>query len=62
MTQETFATPEAHTIRIYNALILPLTESDVTAKPLVIEGELQIADDRITYVGCTGIDSVGPGD
>lgn len=51
MTQETFATPEAHTIRIYNALILPLTESDVTAKPLVIEGELQIADDRITYVG-----------
>ena len=39
------------TIRIYNALILPLTESDVTAKPLVIEGELQIADDRITYVG-----------
>ena len=37
MTQETFATPEAHTIRIYNALILPLTESDVTAKPLVIE-------------------------
>lgn len=51
MTQETFATPEAHTIRIYNVLILPLTESDVTAKPLVIEGELQIADDRITYVG-----------
>lgn len=51
MTQETFTTPEAHTIRIYNALILPLTESDVTAKPLVIEGELQIADDRITYVG-----------
>lgn len=51
MTQETFATPEAHTIRIYNALILPLTESDVTAKTLVIEGELQIADDRITYVG-----------
>ncbi len=51
MTQETFATPEVHTIRIYNALILPLTESDVTAKPLVIEGELQIADDRITYVG-----------
>lgn len=51
MTQETFATPEAHTIRIYNALILPLTESDVTTKPLVIEGELQIADDRITYVG-----------
>ena len=51
MTQETFATPEAHTIRIYNALILPLTESDVTAKPLVIEGEIQIADDRITYVG-----------
>lgn len=51
MTQETFATQEAHTIRIYNALILPLTESDVTAKPLVIEGELQIADDRITYVG-----------
>ena len=51
MTQETFTTPKAHTIRIYNALILPLTESDVTAKPLVIEGELQIADDRITYVG-----------
>ena len=51
MTQETFATPEAHTIRIYTALIIPLTESDVTAKPLVIEGELQIADDRITYVG-----------
>ena len=59
MTQETFATPEAHTIRIYNALILPLTESDVTAKPLVIEGELQIADAPVSTQWDREIDACG---
>lgn len=51
MTRESFAHPASHSIRIYNALILPMTESEISAKPLILEGEIQITDDHITYVG-----------